>query len=262
MAKFNANSAGFSFGNARPVDQNGDYKIDANDRVIIGSTEPKFVTGLTNTFNYKNFELSFFIYGRMNYLSSAGAENLSGKTSQRVLDYYTENNINAAYQKPIYSAATGDQYHPTLGYLDGSFLKIRNISLGYNFTDELAEKIGVSKLRMYLQASNPGMLFSKAKWMDFDTQTTMKTDGGTIRPDMVINLPGGKTIVIDAKVPFNSYLEASQIPITATGEEAARRKTLMDAHVKAVRSHVDALSSKSYWSGFDFSPELDRKSVV
>ena len=92
--------------------------------------------------------------------------------------------------------------------------------------------------------------------VDFDTQTTMKTDGGTIRPDMVINLPGGKTIVIDAKVPFNSYLEASQIPITATGEEAARRKTLMDAHVKAVRSHVDALSSKSYWSGFDFSPEF------
>ncbi len=180
MAKFNANSAGFSFGNARPVDQNGDYKIDANDRVIIGSTEPKFVTGLTNTFNYKNFELSFFIYGRMNYLSSAGAENLSGKTSQRVLDYYTENNINAAYQKPIYSAATGDQYHPTLGYLDGSFLKIRNISLGYNFTDELAEKIGVSKLRMYLQASNPGMLFSKAKWMDFDTQTTYSNRGFTL----------------------------------------------------------------------------------
>jgi hypothetical protein len=116
----------------------------------------------------------------MNYLSSAGAENLSGKTSQRVLDYYTENNINAAYQKPIYSAATGDQYHPTLGYLDGSFLKIRNISLGYNFTDELAEKIGVSKLRMYLQASNPGMLFSKAKWMDFDTQTTYSNRGFTL----------------------------------------------------------------------------------
>lgn len=92
--------------------------------------------------------------------------------------------------------------------------------------------------------------------VDFDTQTTMKTDSGTIRPDMVINLPGGKTIVIDAKVPFNSYLEASQIPITATGEEAARRKSLMDQHVKAVRSHVDSLSSKNYWSGFDFSPEF------
>jgi DNA recombination protein RmuC len=94
------------------------------------------------------------------------------------------------------------------------------------------------------------------EYVDFDTQTTMKTDDGNIRPDMVINLPGGKSIVVDAKVPFNSYLEASQIPITATGEEAARRDTLMKAHVKAVRSHVDALSSKGYWNGFDFSPEF------
>lgn len=92
--------------------------------------------------------------------------------------------------------------------------------------------------------------------VDFDTQTTMSTDEGKIRPDMVINLPGGKSIVVDAKVPFNSYLEASQIPVTATGEEAARRESLMKAHVKAVRSHVDALSSKGYWSGFDFSPEF------
>ncbi len=92
--------------------------------------------------------------------------------------------------------------------------------------------------------------------VDFDTQQTMTTDTGVIRPDMIINLPGGKTIVIDAKVPFNSYLEASQIPFTATGEQAARRETLLKAHVKAVRSHVDALSGKNYWTGFDFSPEF------
>ena len=92
--------------------------------------------------------------------------------------------------------------------------------------------------------------------VDFDTQQTMTTDTGVIRPDMIINLPGGKTIVIDAKVPFNSYLEASQIPLTATGEQAARREMLLKAHVKAVRSHVDALSGKNYWTGFDFSPEF------
>ncbi|MEZ0131452.1 SusC/RagA family protein, partial [Flavobacterium sp. LBUM151] len=68
MAKFNAAAGSniFSFGNARPVDQNGDYKIDANnDRVIIGSKDPKYIVGLTNTFVYKSVELSFFIYGRM-----------------------------------------------------------------------------------------------------------------------------------------------------------------------------------------------------
>lgn len=73
---------------------------------------------------------------------------------------------------------------------------------------------------------------------------------------MVIHLPGGKNIAVDAKVPFSAYLEASQIAITATGEEGARREALMKQHVKAVRSHIDTLASKAYWAGLDASPEL------
>ncbi|WP_416843252.1 SusC/RagA family TonB-linked outer membrane protein [Flavobacterium sp. LB3P122] len=183
MAKFNAFSATpvFSFGNARPVDQNGDYKIDANnDRVIIGSADPKFITGLTNTFNYKNIELSFFVYGRMGHTYNTGGENEGAKGSQRAIDYYTDNNTNAEYQKPIFSAGTGDSYFNTLGYRSGSFLKIRNISLGYNFSEELAEQIGVSKMRFYIQAANPGMIFSKVKWTDLDTQTTASNRGFTL----------------------------------------------------------------------------------
>jgi TonB-linked SusC/RagA family outer membrane protein len=181
MAKFNANGAGFSFGNARPVDQNGDYKIDANnDRVIIGSADPKYIAGLTNTFRYKNVELSFFVYGRMGYLYNTGGENEGAKGSQRSIDYYTDNNTNAEYQKPIYSAGTGDSYFPILGYRDGAFLKMRNISLGYNFTNEMAEKAGVSKLRLYFQVMNPGMIYNKTKWMDFDTQSTASNRGFTL----------------------------------------------------------------------------------
>ncbi|MWB94057.1 SusC/RagA family TonB-linked outer membrane protein [Flavobacterium sp. GA093] len=183
MAKFNAFSTTpvFSFGNARPVDQNGDYKIDANnDRVIIGSADPKYIVGLTNTFSYKNLELSFFVYGRMGYTYNTLGENEGAKGSQRAINYYTDNNINAEYQKPIYSAGTGDAYFPILGYRDGSFLKIRNISLGYNFTPELAQQVGVSKLRLYLQAANPGMIFSKVKWTDLDTQTTASNRGFTV----------------------------------------------------------------------------------
>ncbi|MFD0990129.1 SusC/RagA family TonB-linked outer membrane protein [Mariniflexile jejuense] len=183
MQKFNdaAGSTIFTFGNARPVDQNGDYKIDANnDRVIIGSTEPKFITGLTNTFNYKNIELSIFVYGRMGYLYNAGGENLSGKTSQRQLDYYTDDNTDAEYQKPIFSAGTGDLYNPILGYKNGSFLKIRNISLGYNFNQDVVEKMGLSRLRFYLQAANPGMIFSKVSWVDLDTRSTFSNRGFTL----------------------------------------------------------------------------------
>ena len=181
MAKFNTNGAGFTFGNARPKDQNGDYKIDANnDRVIIGSADPKYIAGLTNTFRYKNVELSFFIYGRMGYIYNTGGENSGAKGSQRSIDYYTDNNINAEYQKPIYSAGTGDSFFPILGYRDGDFLKVRNISLGYNFTNEMAAKAGVSKLRLYFQVMNPGMIYNKVKWMDLDTQSTASNRGFTL----------------------------------------------------------------------------------
>ncbi len=183
MAKFNAfaTTPVFSFGNARPVDQNGDYKIDANnDRVIIGSADPKYVAGLTNTFKYNNIELSFFIYGRFKYIYNTGGENEGAKGSQRAIDYYTDNHTNSEYQKPIFSAGTGDPYYPTLGYREGSFLKIRNISLGYNFEQDLIQKLGLSKLRMYVQASNPGMLYTKVKWMDLDTRTTYSNRGMTL----------------------------------------------------------------------------------
>ena len=92
--------------------------------------------------------------------------------------------------------------------------------------------------------------------VDFDVQSQISSDAGVGKPDMVIHLPGGKNIAVDAKVPFTAYLEASKIPFTATGEEAARRESLLKQHVTAVRSHIDALGKKSYWDGLAASPEL------
>jgi DNA recombination protein RmuC len=73
---------------------------------------------------------------------------------------------------------------------------------------------------------------------------------------MIIRLPGDKALAVDAKVPLDSYLQASAIPLTATGEEGARRKDLLQKHVRAVRAHVDALAKKAYWSGLSSSPEF------
>lgn len=92
--------------------------------------------------------------------------------------------------------------------------------------------------------------------VDFDLQSTIDSDSGRGRPDMIVRLPGGKSIAVDAKVPFDSYIEANAIPLTASEEQLARRKALMERHVKAVRSHIDALASKSYWKGLDASPEF------
>lgn len=94
------------------------------------------------------------------------------------------------------------------------------------------------------------------KHADFDEQATISTNAGAGRADMVINLPGGKSLAIDSKVPFSAYQEASAISELATGEEAARRTRLIAEHVKAVKAHIDALGTKAYWSGLDASPDF------
>ncbi|MEY4961526.1 MAG: recombination protein RmuC [Actinomycetota bacterium] len=94
------------------------------------------------------------------------------------------------------------------------------------------------------------------KHADFSEQSTISTSAGAGRADMVINLPGGKSLAIDSKVPFNSYQEASSISELATGEELDRRRRLLDEHVKAVRKHIDDLGSKAYWTGLAASPDF------
>lgn len=91
---------------------------------------------------------------------------------------------------------------------------------------------------------------------DFSEQATISTEGGSGRADMVINLPGGKSLAIDSKVPFNSYQEASAISELATGEELDRRRRLLEEHVKAMRKHIDDLGTKAYWTGLEASPDF------
>lgn len=109
---------------------------------------------------------------------------------------------------------------------------------------------GETQLRSVVEAA--GML----QHVNFDVQSSIKVDSRTARPDMVVHLPGGKSIAVDAKVPFNAYLEAAAIPVTATDAELAKRETLLKQHVKAVRDHITALGSRSYWDGLESSPEM------
>ncbi len=94
------------------------------------------------------------------------------------------------------------------------------------------------------------------RFVDFETQASVSSDAGAGRPDLVVRLPGDRALAVDAKVPLSAYLEAAEIPVTATGEAGARRQQLLRAHVKAVRAHVDALASKTYWAGLSSSPEF------
>jgi TonB-linked SusC/RagA family outer membrane protein len=170
-AKFNTNGNAFFPGNVKVADLNGDNRIDPNnDRKIIGYTRPRWIVGMTNTFTYKDLELSIFVYGRLKYLVNYGGEGQAARSVQRNINYYNENNTNAEYQKPVFNAggASQDAYFPALGYVQGSFLKIRNISLGYNVNSKKLTKIGVSNMKAFFQIQNPGMLYTKTKFIEMD----------------------------------------------------------------------------------------------
>lgn len=169
MDKFNANGHTFSAGMVKPVDQGEkDYKINSEDRVILGNQLPTWTLGLNNTFTYKSFELAFMLYGRFGYKISTGGEGQLGMYQQRQIDYWTTENTDAEWQKPIYSQSGGDPYSGLLGYRDASFLKIRNVSLGYFLPSKICKTLGIENMKIYAQAKNLGTLYSTIDWIDLD----------------------------------------------------------------------------------------------
>lgn len=84
---------------------------------------------------------------------------------------------------------------------------------------------------------------------DFDQQTTVLTDDGRLRPDLVVRLPNGRNLVVDAKAPLGAYLEALEAP----SEEA--RVACMERHAAQVKAHIYKLAAKSYWEQFQVTPE-------
>lgn len=171
MALFNANGSQFAPGKIKIKDQNGDYRIDGNyDRVIIGNTRPRWTLGLTNTFSYKGIELSAFLTGRLKYMTGVG-EGLTGMYGdQRKVDYWTPDNTDAEYQRPYMSEAGGDTYAFTY-YKDDSWIKIRNISLGYQLPESLLSKVKINSLRVFAQIQNAGMLWSNNSFKDSEYNT-------------------------------------------------------------------------------------------
>jgi len=103
---------------------------------------------------------------------------------------------------------------------------------------------GEMQLRRVVEMS--GMM----KHCDFVEQESVDTDEGRLRPDLVVRLPGGRQIVVDAKAPINSYLDAHE----AADDEVRRAK--LREHAQLVRVHLQSLSRKAYWDQFQPTPEM------
>ena len=88
-----------------------------------------------------------------------------------------------------------------------------------------------------------------SSFCDFEEQTSVQSENGLLRPDLIVNLPGNRKVIIDSKVPLNQYMQAFE-----TEDEAVRKNHLM-LHARAVREHLKNLSSKAYWNQYSEAPD-------
>ena len=137
----------------RDVDEDG--KITDNDKVIIGQKEPKVIASIQNSLVYKDWDFSFNLVGQFGHIIEAGnyiAEWNADKMIINNVDWWTP--LNPTNEWPRVQTAQSQDYTSTLSKFKGDFIKLQDISIGYNFKHLLAPVCKVEKLRLYVQARN------------------------------------------------------------------------------------------------------------
>ena len=154
----------------------GVHKYSTNDRQVLGHTNPDWIVGLNNTFTYKNFDLSVFAMAR--YGQTINSDLLGYYTAEQSVttnqlagaDYWTENNQGAYYPAP----GTGSEQSTVISALrvrDGSFIKVKNITLGYTFPVNISRKALMEKCRIYATAYNPFIYVKDKQLKGTDPET-------------------------------------------------------------------------------------------
>ncbi|RZL14462.1 MAG: SusC/RagA family TonB-linked outer membrane protein, partial [Pedobacter sp.] len=178
------------------------------DRSIIGTFQPDVIMGMTQRIAYKGFDLSTVLFSRLGnkivapYLTTDGSGTgyfafLNGRVNQVKVDYWTPTNPTNAFPRPA-GGATNLPYSSTLGYYDGSFVKVRSINLGYNFTNSIAAKLGLAGLRVYATANNRFIIYSPFVKSGLGVDPEGTGVGGALGNNAVSN---GRAITVGLDLP-------------------------------------------------------------
>jgi TonB-linked SusC/RagA family outer membrane protein len=164
----------FQVGDLKILDRNGDNKIDDNDWYYLGNAFPRYTFGLTYNLAWKGFDFSLFLQGVLKRdmmlrgeLIEPFHEGYGYTMYEHQLDFWTPTNTDAKYPR----LATGNTLNYGKGYgsdlfiYDGSYMRVKNIMLGYTLPESLTKKVGVQKLRIYINAQNL-FTFSHVSFVD------------------------------------------------------------------------------------------------
>ena len=188
-------------GEIKLADLDNDGIITPDDRTILGSDVPNVFGGITNSFEYRGFDFSFFFYYRLGHmiLSSfhQGNSTLQARYNNLDVDYWTIDNPTNAFPRP-----KQNQERPlngsTLTYFDGSYVKLRNVTLGYSLPPTMAGKVGMSSLRLYVSAQNP-WFWSKYDSYDPEVGDPDNTNVGQISSSVV---PSSRLFLVGINLQF------------------------------------------------------------
>ena len=148
----------FQPGDIKLADLNGDHVIDGADRTYIGSTSPKWTAGFNNTFRYKDFDLNIYLIARwgqyMDYQFGGAYDPYGKKNFPSYFNYWTPENPSNDFPRPAQTDLFNYIGYQSLEYIEGSYWKLKTVSLGYTFPKKIMDKVGISRLRVYLTANN------------------------------------------------------------------------------------------------------------
>jgi TonB-linked SusC/RagA family outer membrane protein len=200
-----------SYNNLKPgdlkiKDTNGDGKITADDREVLGKSTPDGFGTFTNNFRYKGIELGIelqFNYGNqiMNLTKHSGQDRTGQANSYAtVLDAWTpeHQNTNIAETRPAYVGYQTEIYSTKVE--NGNFIRGRSVTLGYNFSDNITKKLKLSRLRVYAQAQN---LFVITKYTGYDPEvSTYNNNSNFTQGIQFYDYPKPRTFLLGVNVSF------------------------------------------------------------
>ncbi|WP_246581466.1 SusC/RagA family TonB-linked outer membrane protein [Echinicola shivajiensis] len=175
-----AQSYGQQPGQVKVKDINNDGQIDADDRTVLGANMPDWTGGISNTFNYKQWDFTFFVRTSQGAVSpsyfhishSGGFDSTPARFNSLKSNYWTPDNPSNEWYQP----SNNGPFAEALTYHDVSFVKVGYITLGYNFDNAVLDALKIGSLRLYFTAQNP---FTFTKYDGWDPENAARNSWGS-----------------------------------------------------------------------------------